>query len=337
VSDPATGFRDRRVLITGGLGFIGSNLAIRLAQAGADVLLADSMLPAYGATLDNIAPVRDRVRVNFSDVRDRHSMAFLVRERDVIFSLAGQVSHSESMRDPETDLDINCRSQLTLLECCRRTNPTARIVFASTRQLYGRPQYLPVDEAHPREPVDVNGINKLAADMYYSLYSNVHGIPTVSLRMTNTYGPRMELANDHKGFVGIFIRKALNGERIQIYGDGSQRRDFNYVDDAVDALLLAAERPGLDGRVFNLGHPRPASLLEFVETLAAIVPLEYEVVPFPPEAKAIDIGDYYGAFERFQAATGWSPQVELPEGLARTVAWYRAHGWPATGKPRGPG
>lgn len=232
-------YRNKRALITGGLGFIGSNLALRLVELGADVTLIDSMLPAYGATLANIEPIRDRVHVNFSDVRDPHSMRHLIRERDLIFSLAGQVSHSESMRDPMTDLEINCRSQLTLLECCRHGNPGAKIVFASTRQLYGRPQYLPVDEDHPVVPVDVNGINKLAAEKYYSLYHDVHGLPTVSLRLTNTYGPRMELANDSKGFVGVFIRKALLGETIRIYGTGQQRRDFNYVSDVVDALLVA--------------------------------------------------------------------------------------------------
>ncbi len=316
-------YRGKKVLVTGGIGFIGSNLAIRLVRAGAEVLLVDSMLPEYGACLSNIEPVRDQVRINFSDVRDRHSLGYLVRDQDLIFSLAGQVSHSESMQDPMTDLEINCRSQLSLLECCRHGNPGAKIVFASTRQIYGRPQYLPVDEKHPLVPVDVNGINKLAAEMYYSLYHDVYGMPTVSLRLTNTYGPRMDLASDRKGFVGIFVRQALRGEKIRIFGDGKQRRDFNFVDDVVDGLLIAGSDPSVDGRVFNLGHADPRSLLEFVEVLEALTRCEHELVPFPSQAQAIDIGDYYGAFDAFREATGWTPRVDLREGLAKTLDYHR--------------
>jgi UDP-glucose 4-epimerase len=319
-------WRGKRVLVTGGIGFIGSNLAIRLVELGARVQLVDSMLPAYGADLANVEPVRERLRVNFSDVRDRHSLGWLVRGEDVIFSLAGQVSHLDSMVDPETDLEINCRSQLSLLESCRKVNPSVRIVFASTRQLYGRPEYLPVDERHPLRPVDVNGINKLAAEMYYTLYHRVHGLATVSLRLTNTYGPRMDLHSDRKGFVGVFLRQALAGETVRIYGTGEQRRDFNYVDDVVDALLLAAESDRLLGQSLNLGHPSTYSLIEFVETLARFAPFRWERVPFPPELAAIDIGDYYGAFAAFAAATGWSPRIDLADGLARTVEWFRDPG-----------
>jgi nucleoside-diphosphate-sugar epimerase len=316
-------YAGKRVLVTGGIGFIGSNLAIRLVERGADVLLVDSMLPAYGADLHNIEPVRDRVRVNFSDVRDPHSMGYLVQDEDLIFSLAGQVSHIESMQDPMTDLEINCKSQLSLLECCRRSNPGVKVVFASTRQLYGRPTYLPVDEDHPLAPVDVNGINKLAAERYYTLYHTVHGVAAVCLRLTNTYGPRMDLKNERKGFAGVFIRRALEGRKIRIFGSGEQRRDFNYVDDVVDALLLAGENDAIHGGVFNLGHAEPHSLLEFVEILHGLAEFEHEIVPFPAEAKAIDIGDYYGDFSRFHRATGWSPLVGLAEGLERTVAWFR--------------
>jgi nucleoside-diphosphate-sugar epimerase len=316
-------YSGKRVLVTGGIGFIGSNLAIRLVQLGAEVQLVDSMLPAYGADLRNIEPVRERVKINFSDVRDRHSLSYIVQGEDLIFSLAGQVSHIESMQDPITDLDINCRSQLSLLECCRRMNPGVKIVFASTRQLYGRPRYLPVDEAHPMLPADVNGINKLAAEMYHSLYHQVYGMRTVSLRLTNTYGPRMDLASDKKGFAGIFIRKALRGEKISIYGSGEQRRDFNHVDDVLQALLLAGESDAINGEVFNLGHPRHYSLLEFVEILGRHADVEYETVPFPPEARAIDIGDYYGDFAKFNGATGWSPAIDLEVGLQSTLDFYR--------------
>lgn len=322
-------YRGRRVLVTGGVGFIGSNLARELVRRGAEVVLVDSMLPEYGARLDNIAGIRDRLRVNFSDVRDRHSMGYLVRDQELIFSLAGQVSHSESMIDPFPDLDINCRSQLSLLECCRASNPSARIVFASTRQIYGRPQYLPVDEKHPLVPVDVNGINKLAAEMYYTLYHKVHGMRAVSLRLTNTYGPRMDLASNKKGFVGVFIRQALQGERVRIFGTGEQRRDFNHVDDVVQALLIAGESEKVDGGVYNLGHPQPCSLKEFVEILARFARFEHELVPFPPDAEAIDIGDYYGDFSAFRQATGWKPVIDLEQGLEQTVEHFRRHGWSA--------
>lgn len=320
-------YRGKKALVTGGLGFIGSNLAIRLVELGAEVVLVDSMLPAYGATPRNVEPVRDRLHVNFSDVRDSHSLRYLILGQDLIFSLAGQISHSESMRDPMTDLAINCSSQLSLLECCREANTDVKIVFASTRQIYGRPHYLPVDEAHLLSPVDVNGINKLAAERYYTLYHDVHGLATVSLRLTNTYGPRMEIGNDRKGFVGIFLRRALQGEKISIYGDGRQRRDFNYVDDVVDALLVAGEKPEVNGQSFNLGHPEPASLLEFVEILQSLADFEVEMRPFPPDAAAIDIGDYYGDFSKFRGATGWQPRVDLKDGLAQSLAWYRAEGW----------
>lgn len=317
-------WRDRRVLITGGVGFIGSNLAVRLVGLGAKVQLVDSMLPAYGADLANIESIRDRISVNFSDVRDAHSLAYLVRDEDVIFGLAGQVSHVDSMTDPLTDLEINCRSQLSLLECVRRGNPDAKVVFASTRQIYGRPVRLPVDEDHPLVPADVNGVNKLAAEMYHTLYHRVYGMRTACLRLTNTYGPRMDVRSERKGFLGIFVRRALAGERIRIYGDGTQRRDFNHVDDVVDALLLAGERDDVDGRVFNLGHPTPYRLLDVVETLRRHAEFEWELVPFPADAERIDIGDYYGDFSRWREATGWSPRVDLEEGLAGTLEWFRA-------------
>lgn len=316
----------KRVLVTGGLGFIGSNLAIELACLGAEVMVVDSMIPAYGANPANLEPMSGQIRVNFSDIRDPHTMPHLLRGQDVVFSLAGQLSHLDSMRDPGTDLDINCRSQLSLLEYCRSLRPEAKIVFASTRQLYGRPQYLPVDENHPLHPIDVNGINKLAAERYYTLYHEVYGMRTVSLRLTNTYGPRMDLKSNTKGFIGIFLRKALLGEKIQIFGDGRQRRDFNHVDDVVQALLLAGVCEQVDGKSFNLGFPRPYSLLELVEMLCALItPLEYECVPFPPERKAIDIGDYYADGSAYQAATGWRPQVDLQPGLAKTIDFFRQH------------
>lgn len=315
-------FIDRRVLILGGLGFIGSNLAIRLQELGAKVTLVDSMLSQYGGNLANIEPIRETVQVNFSDIRDQHSLNYIVRDAEVILSVAGQTSHIDSMSDPMTDLDINCRSQLAILESCRVANSDARIIYASTRQLYGRPEYLPVDEKHAVNPVDVNGINKLAAEKYYTLYSQVYGMHCVSLRLTNTYGPRQHLRGNKQGFAGVFIRKAISGEPIEIFGDGEQLRDFNYVDDVVEAFLLAIDNDSLKGNVYNLGHSERHSLLDFVRYLQKFCDFEFRIVPFPPEHEAIDIGDYYGDYSLFNSLTEWEPDVDLEEGLGRTVQYF---------------
>lgn len=315
-------YADRRVLILGGMGFIGSNLAIRLVALGAHVTIVDSMLPQYGGNLANIEPVEGRLQINFSDIRDTHSLDYIVQGHDTIFSVAGQTSHIESMTDPLTDLDINCRSQLCILEACRHHNPEVAIVYASTRQIYGRPEYLPVDEDHPVAPTDVNGINKFAAENYYTLYSIIYGMRCVSLRLTNTYGPRQHLQGNKQGFAGIFLRLAISGEKIRIFGDGTQLRDFNYIDDAVEAFLVAGSKT-LRHPVYNLGDDDRYSLLDFVELLHRHCQFEHELVPFPPEHKAIDIGDYYGDARRFREETGWAPRVSLAEGLETTVDYFK--------------
>jgi len=258
----ASKFKDKKILVLGGLGFIGSNLAIKLREQGARVTIVDALLPQYGGNLKNIEPVKDEVAVEFLDIRDTDSMGRLVRDVDMIFSLAGQTSHVESMTDPITDLDINCRSQLSLLECCRKHNPGVNILYASTRQVYGKPRYLPVDEKHPTAPVDVNGINKIAAESYYTLYAKIYGMKCVSLRLTNTYGPRQHMHGAKQGFVSIFIRKAIKGEEVQIFGDGKFRRDFNYVDDVVEACLRAIGNPVLTSQIYNLGSDSHYSILE---------------------------------------------------------------------------
>jgi UDP-glucose 4-epimerase len=325
-------FRGRRVLITGGLGFIGSNLARRLVEAGADVLLVDSMIPEYGGNVANIAGIEDEVTVNIADVRDVHSLPYLVGDREVIFSLAGQTSHLDSMTDPYTDLEINCRAQLSLLEACRLANPDVRIVFASTRQIYGRPEYLPVDERHPIHPIDVNGINKTAGEWYHLLYGQMYGIPVCVLRLTNTYGPRMRVKDARQTFLGYWLRQIVAGEEIAVFGDGLQRRDFNYVDDAVDAFLLAATREEALGKVYNLGDSEVVSLLDLARKLVELNGKgTFELVPFPEDRKAIDIGDYYSDFTRIRDDLGWQPRVGLDEGLRRSIEFYREHGrayWP---------
>jgi len=313
-------------MITGGLGFIGSNLAHHLVECGADILIVDSLIPDYGGNLFNVEDIEGKVQVNIADVRDRNSMDYLVRQQDYIFNLAGQVSHIDSMHDPYTDLEINCRSQLSLLEACRHNNPAVKIVYASTRQIYGVPDYLPVDERHLLHPTDVNGINKMAGEWYHILYNNVYGIRATSLRLTNTYGPRQLMKHSRQGFIGWFIRLATDGQEISVYGDGKQLRDLNYVDDVVEAFLLAGAADKANGQVFNLGGLRPISLLEIVETLMELCPqASYGLVRFPEDQKRIDIGDYYGDYSKIEAVLGWKPVVPLKEGLAKTVDFYRQH------------
>src|SRR5688572_20344759 len=319
-------YRDRHVMITGGLGFIGSTLAHQLADLGARVLVVDSLIPEYGGNLFNIAGIEDRVRVNIADVRQSSTMNYLVRGQEVIFNLAGQVSHIDSMQDPYTDLEINCRSQLSILEACRRNNPAVKVVFAGTRQVYGRPDSLPVTEQHLVKPTDVNGINKAAGENYHIVYNNVFGVRACSLRLTNVYGPRQLLKHNRQGFIGWFIRLAIEGRQIPIYGDGSQMRDFVFVDDAADAFLRARASDRCNGQVFNVGGAEPIAHKALVELLVGIAGSgTYQMVEWPAEKKAIDIGDFYADSSRFLKTVGWRPTTTLAQGLTKTIAFYRAH------------
>ncbi|MDB9308493.1 NAD-dependent epimerase/dehydratase family protein [Aphanizomenon sp. CS-733/32] len=319
-------YQGKKVLITGGLGFIGSTLAIQLVEWGADVTLVDSMIPEYGGNLFNIEPIKNQVRVNFSDVRDPHSMEYLVKDQDYLFNLAGQVSHIDSMTDPLTDLDINTRAQVVILEACRKFNPRIVVVFASTRQIYGKPQYLPVDENHRLYPTDVNGINNMAGEWYHTLYHNVYDLNTVSLRLTNTYGPRQLLKHNRQGFIGVFVRQIIQGEKIKIFGDGQQIRDMNYVEDVVDALVMAGAKPECYGQVYNLGGNEPINLLNLVKLLIELNGSgEFEVIPFPPEKKLIDIGDYYGDYRKFSQMTNWQPRTSLKAGYTKMINYYKEH------------
>ena len=320
----AANFEGRNVLITGGLGFLGSNMAIVLAEAGANVTVVDSLLPQYGGNPKNIAGYENKIAVSFTDVRDPYGMSYLISRAEIIFNFAGQVSHRDSMQDPLTDLEINAKAPLSLLEIVRRTNPDAVLVYAGTRQVYGRPRYLPVDEDHPLSPVDANGVSNLAGEWYHLLYSQVYGIRACSLRLTNTYGPRQRLWGTTQGFVPIFVRKALLGEPITLYGDGSQRRDFVYVEDALDAFMRVALSEEAAGEVFNLGHPQPLTLKEFAELLLDTVGGgSIELVPWPEDQAKIDIGDYFGSYEKAKRMLGWEPRIDPKEGLERMVAFYR--------------
>lgn len=314
---------NKNILITGGLGFVGSNVAKALVELGAIVTIVDSLIPQYGGNLFNVNDFRERIEINICDIRDSHAMKHLVQGKDYIFNLAGQTSHMDSMTDPQTDLDINASAQLSILEACRLNNPDIKIVFASTRQLYGRPDYLPVDEKHPVRPVDINGINKLAGECYHLLYNNVYGIKACALRLTNTYGPGMRVKDARQTFLGIWVRLLLEGKPIKVFGDGKQLRDFNYVDDCVNALLLAGISDTTNGKVYNLGSPEVIGLKALAEL---IVDLGYggtfKLIPFPPERKAIDIGDYYSDFNLIAQELGWKPKIAFEEGLRRTVEFY---------------
>jgi UDP-glucose 4-epimerase len=316
-------YSGKKVLVTGGLGFVGGNLARRLVDMGSEVTLIDSLIPDYGGNLFNVDDIKDKVKINVSDIRDRYAMNYLVQGQDMIFNLAGTLSHIDSMKDPFTDLQINCVAQLSILEACRENNPGVKIVFAGTRGQYGRSDYLPVDEKHLMHPVDVNGINNLAAEKYHILYNNVYGIRATSLRLTNTYGPRHQMKHPRQGIVNWFIRKIIDGEKIEIFGDGKQVRDLNYVDDVVEAMLLAMASDKTDGEVFNLGGTA-LSLEDIVKTMIKVNGGgSYKLIEYPQKNKKIEIGDYVADHRKIKQTLGWEPACLLEEGLVKTFDFYR--------------
>lgn len=326
MTDISTYFTGKKVLITGGLGFIGSNLARRLLDLGAQVTVLDSLIPQYGGNMFNVDGIGHRLQINIADVRDANSMKYLVSGYDILFNLAGQTSHVDSMNDPFTDLEINAEAQLYILDACRKSNPGIRTVFASTRQIYGRPDYLPVDEKHPLRPVDINGVNKLAGEWYHLLYHTVYGVRTTVLRLTNTIGPRMRIRDARQTFVGIWIKMLITGKPFEVWG-GSQVRDFTYVDDAVEAFLLSAADPAAEGQVFNLGGDQPVSLLDTARMLVdAHGSGTFTVKEYPGDRKKIDIGDYYADYGKIRSAMGWTPKTSLPDALRKTMEFFKQSG-----------
>jgi len=324
-------YRGQKVLVTGGLGFIGSNLAVRLVQLGASVTILDSLHPTCGANYFNIDPVKNDVEVVEGDSSNLALVLELVRGKTYVFNLAGHVSHVESMQEPFEDLQMNAVAPLTVLEACKRENRAARIVYSGTRQSYGRPHSVPLVETQLLKPVDVNGVNKMAGEWFHMVYHGAYGMPAVSLRLINTYGPRQLVKHPRQGFVGWFVKQAIDGEEIQLYGDGQQVRGFNYIDDVVDALLIAGVNDKVKGDYFNLGGERAVALEEFVKLLIKATGRgSYRIVPFPPDKKAIDIGSVYSSAAKFNFATGWRARVPIEEGLVRTVEYYqryRSHYW----------
>jgi UDP-glucose 4-epimerase len=318
-------FKNKKILITGGLGFIGSTLAHRLAKIEADIYLIDSLIPEYGGNNFNINGIEDKVKVNIADVRDKHSMDYLVKGKDIIFNLAGTLSHIDSMNDPFTDLEINCTSQLSILESCRKNNRDVKIIFAGTRGQYGKADHLPVDERHLMHPTDVNGINNIAGESYHILYNNIYGIRAVSLRLTNTYGPRHQMKHHKQGIINWFIRQLIESQTVKLYGDGKQIRDINYVDDVVEALLLVACNEKTNGEVFNLGGI-PKNLIDLVETMIDVYGKgNYELIPFKDDLKKIEIGDYIANYEKVKNVVGWQPKISLEEGLRSSFDYYEKY------------
>jgi len=327
VAEHLESYINHKIVITGGLGFIGSNLAHRLIKMGdSQIILVDAMVPDCGGNYFNIHGIEDRLKVHIFDISDEDKTAELVRGAHYVFNLAGQVSHVDSMRDPHQDLRLNCASHISLLEACRKHCPEARIIYTSTRQVYGKAQYLPVDELHPLSPVDVNGINKLAAEQYHLLYNRVYGLRTVTLRLTNTYGPRQLVRHNRQGFIGWFIKQAIDGQEIKIFGDGKQRRDLSFVDDTVEAILLAGASEESEGQIFNLGAQEPICLLDLAQMLVEITGRgSVQLAPFPQERRAIDIGDFYCDYGKINRLLGWQPRTELRDGLSRTIEYYREY------------
>src|SRR5215472_10758419 len=316
-------FKGARAVITGGLGLIGSALARRLVALGTEVLIVDSMIPEYGGNLANIADIRDRVAVNIGDIRGGYVLRYLLAGQDFLFNLAAQTSHLDSMMAPGEDLAINCAAQLQLLEACRTVNPDITIVHAGTRQIYGRPYYLPVDEHHPLRPVDVNGVNKMAGEAYHLLFHDVYGIKSRSLRLTNVYGPGMRIKDARQTFLGIWLRRVIEGEPFEVWG-GEQRRDLLYVDDAAEAFLYAAVTQEAEGSALNVGGNEVCSLTTLAEAIiVANDGGKYEIREFPPERKRIDIGDFVTDDRQFRALSGWRPRTRLADGIACSLEYYR--------------
>lgn len=320
-------FRNKSVLITGGLGFIGSNLARALVNLGAQVTLFDNLDPESGGCMQNVADIRADVCIEIGDIRDREMLACHLKNKDFLFNLAARTSHQGSMQDPKTDFEVNAYAQLQLLELVRAVNPDLKIVFASTRQIYGVPNYLPVDESHPIKPVDVNGINKFAGESYHILYNNIYGIRASVLRLTNTFGPGMRVKDARQTFIGIWIRHLLEGNPIKVFGDGNQLRDFTFIDDCVQALLMVGCLEKADGQVYNLGGSEAIRLLDLAEYLIRIYSRgSFEIIPFSKLGKSIDIGDFYADYSKISVDLGWRPQVTLEQGLRKTLDFYADFG-----------
>jgi UDP-glucose 4-epimerase len=324
---PYKEFAGASVLVTGGMGFIGSNLAIQLANAGAKVTILDAMIPDYGGNEFNIDPVKNQVRVNYCDIRDEMAVSYLVRGQDYIFHLAGQVCHLMSLSNPFPDIEMNITGTAVLMEACRKYNPTVKVIYTGTRGQYGPSVSLPVNEEAPTNPKGIYEISNLTAEKIIKVYNDVHGIRSILLRLTNIYGPRSQMRHSRFGVCNWFIRLAMDNEKIQVFGDGSILRDFCYVDDCVDAILKLATNPNAEGEIFNVGSDIPVTFIELAKEIVRITGVgRWEFTEFSPERKAQEPGDFYSDISKINRVIGWRPATSLQDGLAKTIAFYSAHG-----------
>lgn len=312
----------RTILVTGGLGFLGSNLVHALVRWGARVRVLDALLEPYGGNMHNLDGVADRVSVTVADIRDTAAVAHVTRDVDVVFHIAAQTSHVDSMTDPFLDLDMNGRGNLMLLQALQ--GASCRLVYAGTRAQYGRVTRIPVDEEHRLDPIDIYGVHKAAAEQQCFIMGRLHGFPVVSLRINNTYGPRHQMKHARYGILNWFVRVAMDGGVIPVYAPGDQLRDYNHVDDVTEAFLLAGHRPEAEGRVFNLGSGGGVRFVDMVDAVVSAAGAgAREMVPWPEERRRIEVGDYLADIGLARRLLGWEPRIPLDEGLRRTVDYYR--------------
>lgn len=324
--DINSAYKDKNILITGGLGFIGSSLAIRLVELGAQVTLLDAMIPDYGGNLFNIDTIKERVTVNFSNITDVSSMHYLVREKDYIFHCAGQVCHIMSLDDPFPDIEYNIKGTAILMEACKKNNQKVKVVKTGTRGQYGPAISLPVSEDAPTNPKGIYEISNLTAEKIMKVYNDIHGIQTVMLRLTNIYGPRSQMKHSRFGVVNWFIRQAIDNQTIKVFGDGKILRDFLYIDDCVDAILMSAISEKAVGEILNVGVDKPTNFLDSVRLILEIAKAgTWEFAEFSPERKVQEPGDFYSNINKIKNLVSWEPKISLEEGLKKTIDYYRLY------------
>ncbi|MBI2663252.1 NAD-dependent epimerase/dehydratase family protein [Candidatus Woesearchaeota archaeon] len=317
-------YEGKEILITGGLGLIGSTIANKLNVLGAKITILDAKIPIYGGNFFNIENIKKQINVEIGDIRDRDKVNQIVQGKDIIFNLAGQIDYTYSLDEPHYDLDINCRGHLNVLEACRKYNPNAVVLFSGSRMQYGKTEYLPVDEKHPTNPLSIYGVHKLTGEKYHLAYNNHYGLKTVMFRISNPYGPRSQMKHYKYSIINWFIRQAIENKKITVYGDGSQMRDYIYIDDVADAFIQSAINKNAYGEVFNLGSGEGTKFIDMVNTIVETVGSgEVAKVPWPKEWKNVETGDYIGDISKLKNAINWKPKISLKEGIKKTYEFYR--------------
>jgi len=318
--------KGQRVLVLGGLGFFGSNIVHKCVGLGAEVTVFDAMIEPYGFNLANLKGIEKKVGLLKQDMRNFGDLSKAVKEKDLIFNCAGQVSHVDSMKEPFLDIELNIVANLNLLEACRKFNGNAKIVYAGTRAQVGKAEYTPIDEKHPTNPVDVYGIDKLTAEKYLLLYSSAYGIKGVSIRSTNGFGPRHQMKHGLYGILNWFIRLALEGKTISVYGTGEQLRDYLYIDDIVNAMVSCGQSEKANGQIYNVSSGKGIKFIEMVKKIIEFSGKgKYELKPFPEERKMIETGDVVLSYKKINRELGWEPLTSFDDGLKKTIDFYKKH------------